>query len=264
MCAGRFPGTVLELLGGRQGDRTMPDLFEKSLCGIMATMGMLLHPTIIQQSLRRIGAKIGRDVASEYQRTHTVGRPFSREDFVRCIEHLGESWGCGYRKVEEETDRIEFCVGTCPLADAATQYPDICELENGIFGGIAGDELGFAKVCVNRSNGASPKYCRILVHITQTKRNLAAEGSVYPEDSPARYDLREGRTSGAPLRALSAREREVLRCIGEGLSDKEIADALHVSARTAEGHAARIREKLEVRKRADLIRYALRHQLSGI
>ena len=242
----------------------MADLLEKSLCGIMGTMAKLLHPTIIQQSLRRIGAKIGRDFAVEYQRTHKVGRPFSRADFVRCIEHLGESWGCGYKKVEEETDRIEFCVGTCPLADAATQYPDICELENGVFGGIAGEGLGFAKVGVSRSTGPSPKDCRILVHITRTKRNLAAEGSVYQEDSALGSDLREDQTSGPPLTGLTGREREVLRCIGEGLSDREVADTLNVSVRTAEGHVARIREKLEVRKRADLIRYALRHQLAGI
>ena len=242
----------------------MADLLEKSLCGIMDAMGRLLHPTVIQQSLRRIGVEIGRGLASEYQRIEQVPRPFSREDFVRCMECLGQGLGCGYTKIEEDTDCIVFRVTNCPFPNAATQCPDICELENGVFGGIAGDELGFAKVCLHRGNGPSPKNCHVLVYTNKTNRNVGAEGSVYPEDSAEGCGLREGRISGSPLTMLSDREREVFRYIVDGLSDKEIANTLNVSVRTIEGHVARIRSKLEIRKRADLIRYAFRRNLPGI
>jgi DNA-binding NarL/FixJ family response regulator len=49
---------------------------------------------------------------------------------------------------------------------------------------------------------------------------------------------------------LTAREREVLRLLSEGLTDREIARALTVSVRTVESHVSNILHKLEVRNRA--------------
>lgn len=58
--------------------------------------------------------------------------------------------------------------------------------------------------------------------------------------------------------ALSAREIEVIRLIGKGLSRTEIAKALSRSAKTIDGHQERIMKKLGIESRADLVRYAIR------
>lgn len=57
---------------------------------------------------------------------------------------------------------------------------------------------------------------------------------------------------------LTAREREVFRLIAEGLTTKEIARRLVISAKTAENHRARVLVKIAVRNTAELVRYALR------
>jgi DNA-binding NarL/FixJ family response regulator len=51
------------------------------------------------------------------------------------------------------------------------------------------------------------------------------------------------------LMRLSDREREVLRLLASGRTDREIAEALTISPRTAETHVAAILRKLEVRNR---------------
>jgi DNA-binding NarL/FixJ family response regulator len=56
---------------------------------------------------------------------------------------------------------------------------------------------------------------------------------------------------------LTIREREVLKLITEGKSNKEIADLLFISIRTVEHHRANITAKLKAKNTADLIRYAL-------
>lgn len=61
--------------------------------------------------------------------------------------------------------------------------------------------------------------------------------------------------------ALSARELEVLRLIALGHTNVEIARTLDVSPRTVETHRARIHHKLELRTRAELVRYALTRDL---
>lgn len=57
---------------------------------------------------------------------------------------------------------------------------------------------------------------------------------------------------------LSDREAEVVRLIAAGHSNKEIAVQLELSVKTVETYKARSLEKLELRSRADLVRYALR------
>ena len=58
---------------------------------------------------------------------------------------------------------------------------------------------------------------------------------------------------------LTARQREVLKLIAEGLTAKEIANVLHFSAKTAVFHKTAIMDKLGVRTTAELARYALEH-----
>jgi DNA-binding NarL/FixJ family response regulator len=69
------------------------------------------------------------------------------------------------------------------------------------------------------------------------------------------------REGGEPFSQLSAREREVLRRIAEGLSAKEIATALSISTKTVEAHRTSLMRKLGLRKATELVRYAVRHGL---
>jgi len=56
---------------------------------------------------------------------------------------------------------------------------------------------------------------------------------------------------------VTIREREVLKLIVEGKSNKEIGSLLFISARTVERHRANIMEKLNLKKTADLVKYAI-------
>ena len=58
---------------------------------------------------------------------------------------------------------------------------------------------------------------------------------------------------------VTDREADVLRKAAIGLSNKEIAAALHISAKTVEVHKSHAMRKLNLRGRADIIRYALLH-----
>lgn len=66
------------------------------------------------------------------------------------------------------------------------------------------------------------------------------------------------------FRALSAREREVLQLIAEGLSTRQIADKLNVSPKTVETHRGHIMEKLDIHTIAELTKYALREGLTSM
>lgn len=62
--------------------------------------------------------------------------------------------------------------------------------------------------------------------------------------------------AGGPGGELSERELEVLRLVALGHTNAEIAAELYVSVRTVETHRAHLQQKLGIKTRADLVRYA--------
>ena len=67
-----------------------------------------------------------------------------------------------------------------------------------------------------------------------------------------------GGTGAGPDRELTGREGEVAQLLTRGHINREIAERLDISVKTVETYKARIMEKLGLRSRADLVRYAIR------
>ena len=67
--------------------------------------------------------------------------------------------------------------------------------------------------------------------------------------------------AAGPGSQLTAREREITQLVTEGRSNKEVAVALGVSAKTVDAHRANIMHKLNLHSVADLVRYAVRNQI---
>jgi RNA polymerase sigma factor (sigma-70 family) len=67
------------------------------------------------------------------------------------------------------------------------------------------------------------------------------------------------REAEAALARLTAREREVLQALADGLSDREIAARLHISSETVRTHMSNILSKLGVQSRLQALVFALRH-----
>jgi DNA-binding NarL/FixJ family response regulator len=88
---------------------------------------------------------------------------------------------------------------------------------------------------------------------------LRGEAFLYPRavSTLVRDYLQRG--SGGEL--LTARELEVVKLVAEGHTSDEIAELLVISRKTVDRHRANILEKLEMRDRVDVTRYAIRRGL---
>jgi DNA-binding NarL/FixJ family response regulator len=95
---------------------------------------------------------------------------------------------------------------------------------------------------------------------------IVQQGQVFFSPAVAKV-LLEGfvSTSTGPrdekYRTLTAREKEVLRLAATGQTNRQIAEALFLSARTVEKHRQGVMHKLGLDKREDLTKYALRQGL---
>jgi DNA-binding NarL/FixJ family response regulator len=93
-------------------------------------------------------------------------------------------------------------------------------------------------------------------------RRVAAGGAYISPETAERLALGASAAApGAPHERLSDREFQVFRMIACGASVSEIARALSLSVKTVSTHKTRILEKMGLANQAELIRYALEHQL---
>lgn len=90
------------------------------------------------------------------------------------------------------------------------------------------------------------------------KGALSLEGQVAAKVVPA---LLHNEQDQSVHPDLTPRERGILKCIGEGLNNKEIADRLGLSVGTVKNQISHILDKLELRDRTQLAIYAIRSRL---
>lgn len=93
------------------------------------------------------------------------------------------------------------------------------------------------------------------------RATMRGEPFLYPGAVNAliRNYLDRAREGGAiPAKAITDREEEILKLVAEGHTSQEIADILVISVKTVERHRANLLEKLGMKDRLELTRYAIR------
>jgi DNA-binding NarL/FixJ family response regulator len=100
---------------------------------------------------------------------------------------------------------------------------------------------------------------------------LVAQGQMFVDSELAghliqgvlgRKGLDASGNGSRPGTQLSQREMEVLEYLVQGHTNQEIADRLYLSVKTAETYRARLKRKLGLRTRADIVRYAAEHGIA--
>ena len=105
-------------------------------------------------------------------------------------------------------------------------------------------------------------------HIEEALRALASHRSYFTTRAgEILFDrmFQEGkRNHKSSANALTAREREIVQLVTEGLSNKEAAARLGISEKTIETHRATVMRKLKLKSFSDLVRYAIRNHITSL
>lgn len=107
--------------------------------------------------------------------------------------------------------------------------------------------------------------------LTAVKTVLAGQTYVYPtlaaslfERGNAEGARGEGCSETVDPSVLSVREKEVLRAIALGYTQREIGESLFISEKTVETYKSRLLAKLGLERRSDLVRYAFEHDIAEL
>ncbi len=94
-----------------------------------------------------------------------------------------------------------------------------------------------------------------------TAIRTVANGGKYLDASVTKVLMDAWQEGEEPEALLTGREREILVLTAEGKTMREIGELLHISTKTVDFHRSRISEKLGIRGRVELTRYAINHGL---
>lgn len=97
----------------------------------------------------------------------------------------------------------------------------------------------------------------------ESLRAAAAQGRSMAQAELIAYVFRDDRRADGEVHPLTGREREIVRLVTAGLTDREVAVRLHISPRTVDTHLRNVFKKLGVPSRTGLVAWAFRHGLSG-
>ncbi|HEX9057781.1 MAG TPA: response regulator transcription factor [Ktedonobacterales bacterium] len=155
--------------------------------------------------------------------------------------------------------RMDKLGGIEACREISSQYPDVRVLMLTSFN----DDDALAASLLAGARGYLLKNVS-RVELLRAVRQVASGASLLDADLLGRGKLRldalAGRSS-SPESTLTEREREVLALVARGYTNRQIAEALSLSEKTARNHLSHILEKLGLSRRSEAAVYAVQHQL---
>jgi predicted ATPase/DNA-binding CsgD family transcriptional regulator/Tfp pilus assembly protein PilF len=163
---------------------------------------------------------------------------------------------------------LESCADERDLARILTTVADLCEAR-GMADPVASLRSLAATVQRNRTTRPAPEHT---LAVSRAFALLPATAPSAAHQAPGRDGQDHATPHGAPARArrrgspdeLTAREQEVARLVASGLTNRQIADALVITPRTAELHVQNVLGKLGFHTRAQIAAWAVGHGLRGL
>lgn len=105
---------------------------------------------------------------------------------------------------------------------------------------------------------ASPAELLRAIHMVQE-----GDSYIHPKmaGALAKFVAEGGKEAESNLEQLTPREMEVLILLARGFTNREISERIFLSVKTVEAHRSKVYSKLNLKNRAELVEFALRHKL---
>lgn len=125
-----------------------------------------------------VGAAMGDTINSAYRQGLHVSN-LSRPQVAQVLVDLKRRIEGQFYVIEESDDKIVFGNTACPFGDKVFGRPSMCMMTSNVFGRIAAENLGYAKVELQRTIAAGHGECRVVVYLGPHGASEAAQGREY-------------------------------------------------------------------------------------
>ena len=142
------------------------DVFMRRL--LRALSGTLQDVVGLQEAsgfISVVGSQIGDDINRAYCRAIQVEK-LNRSQVPEVLVDLKRRIDGDFYIIEETNDRIVLGNRRCPFGDLVSNRPSLCMMTSNVFGSIAAQNLGYARVDIEKAIAKGDPECRVVVYLT--------------------------------------------------------------------------------------------------
>jgi predicted ArsR family transcriptional regulator len=125
-----------------------------------------------------VGQRIGDQINEAYRRALGQER-LERPQVAEVLVDLKRRIEGDFRIVVQDDEKIVLENRRCPFGDKVVDRPSMCMMTSNVFGVVAAENLGQAKVVLQETIARGAPRCRVVVHLRPTPEAEAAEGREY-------------------------------------------------------------------------------------
>ncbi|MBI1380799.1 MAG: transcriptional regulator [Planctomycetaceae bacterium] len=155
------------------------DLFLRTLIGhLAATLQQVVGTEEASGFLSVVGQEIGDELNQTYRHALAVPK-LDREQVARVLVDLKRRIQGDFYVAEQDEGTIVLGNRVCPFGDKVLGRPALCMMTSNVFGVIVSENLGYARVVIERAIARGDRECRVLVHLAPSRDADGALGREY-------------------------------------------------------------------------------------
>lgn len=131
-----------------------------------------------------VGQRIGGQIDREYRAALNVP-VLTREQVGEVLVDLKRRIQGDFSVLATDDEKLVFGNQACPFAEKVAGRPALCMMTSNVFGVIAAQNLGYAKVVIEQAIARGDPGCRVVVHLEPTPAADAADGREYFRPDPS-------------------------------------------------------------------------------
>jgi predicted ArsR family transcriptional regulator len=125
-----------------------------------------------------VGQNVGDQMNRDYRGAFRVDR-LSREQVGQVLVDLKRRIEGDFYIIEETDEKIVLGNRSCPFGDKVVDRTSMCMMTSNVFGAIAAENLGYAKVELQQTIARGDGACRVVVYLRPTDEAESAQGREY-------------------------------------------------------------------------------------
>ncbi|MEP2775857.1 MAG: methanogen output domain 1-containing protein [Luteolibacter sp.] len=129
-----------------------------------------------------VGQEMGNEMNHDYKKA--LGVPaLSRKQVGEVLVDLKRRIQGDFFIIEEDEEKIVLGNRACPFGDKVLGRPALCMMTSNVFGSIAAENLGYARVVIDESIALGSNGCRVVVYLKPAPEEVESEGREYFKSS---------------------------------------------------------------------------------
>jgi len=152
------------------------------LCRLIGELTSILQEVVgIEESsgfVSVVGQRIGEHINEEYL-SALDQQTLSRQQISGVLVDLKSRIHGDFYLIEQDDEKIVLGNHTCPFGEFALGRPSLCMMTSNVFGVVTAENLGYARVEIEKAIAQGHKGCRIVIHLQPADESKTVEGREY-------------------------------------------------------------------------------------